>query len=143
MTYHFCSLSARDGELEIGILLPEAEEERIALEELVVHSTVALDDVRARIAVDAALLGLGSQHKFLPQLVVFGIVQLCVGRLTKSRMMSRARILTYHLLVELLQLALLKFEALHGCVRSVLVSRSRRAARRRLSLDTRLIAQLT
>lgn len=66
----FGGLWASDPELEIGVLLPEAEEERELGEEAVVHVAYELDGGRARIARNASLEVRSAMDERLPQVVV-------------------------------------------------------------------------
>lgn len=54
VSYHFRSLSAGDGELEVGILLPVAEKQREFAQEAIVDTPESRDGLGTRVPVDAA-----------------------------------------------------------------------------------------
>ena len=56
LTYHLSRLSPTDGELEICILLPVAEEQRELRQKLIVGVSGSCDSLRARVSVQSTLL---------------------------------------------------------------------------------------
>jgi hypothetical protein len=72
-TYHLGRLSAANGELQVGVFLPVAEEERELGEEAVVDVADELDGRRAGVARDAAFEVLRAGDQRLP-LVEFILV---------------------------------------------------------------------
>ena len=66
MTDHLGRLGASNGKLQVGILLPVAEEERKLREEAVVHVAHELDGGRAGVARHAALEVSGASDEGLP-----------------------------------------------------------------------------
>lgn len=76
MTYHLRRLRTTDGELEVGILLPVAKEERKPREKSVVCVSSRCDRLWAGVAVEAAFLCLCRAHELFPVLELFGLGEL-------------------------------------------------------------------
>lgn len=99
-THHFCSLGAGNGEFQVGILLPVAEEEREFGKEAVVGLAEGSDGMRTGIPVDTTLERLNRPNEFLPRLVVVRLLFLQRVSVSYTRNLRK----TYYLGPELSEL---------------------------------------
>ncbi len=105
--YHFGRLWAGDVELEVGVLLPVAEEQRELKEETVVRVTESRQCLRAGVAIETAFEALAGADQFLPVLKVVRVGFLD-ARCTVSTGVSISRNVasTYDVDVEVLDLGI-------------------------------------
>ena len=72
-THHVSSLGACDRKLEVGILLPIAEEKREFREKAIVDISNSGDSLGAGIAVDATFKRFASAHELLPRFIAIRV----------------------------------------------------------------------
>lgn len=111
-SHHLRRLSARDRELQVGILLPVPEQQRVLGQKAVVDAPHGRNGLRVGVAVDAALEVLRGADELLPRIEVvriFGLATRSIVRHGGSRETPGERIYipAYHFGVQLLQFRIL------------------------------------
>ena len=125
--HHVGRLGACDRKLEVGILLPIAEEERELRKESIVDISNGGYGLGAGVAIDAALKRFASAHELLPSLIAVGIFVLLSSQPSyacDTIVMNEA----YHFDQQLSQLGAILAAATEGVhldagIRSLLVSK--------------------